>query len=392
MLWILLFSGVFCLLCAALYAPLTIRHYAIDLSKSLTQESFAQESPARESPESNLGAAPHGAKAPITIALLSDLHSGRIYQREILQALQDKAPDLIALSGDMVDDDEDMAGAWEFFAALAALLPHTPKLYVSGNHEFWSREIVQIKQRLRELGVVVLDFHAPCQRLHIAGQEILAFGVDDPYASAYDEQGRRKAHISLDGVLIDEAQWDRAKWRGGAWEQEWAQLVREHVRPKHCPLGSNKTPESNTLNSSRDFGVDSHVDYPVDSGVDSAPIRILLSHRPEFIKLFTSLPVDLILSGHTHGGQVRIPYLLNGLYAPNQGLFPRFGGGLYKLDSRPLESNTESSKPDSATTSTQNTPYAPQSQYLIISRGLSFNYRLPRVFNPPEVVFITLTR
>ena len=96
-----------------------------------------------------------------------------------------------------------------------------------------------------------------------------------------------------------------------------------------------------------------------------ADFSLLLSHRPEFTKLFSSLPINLILSGHTHGGQVRIPYLLNGLYAPNQGLFPKYAGGLYELDSS-------------------------KRQYLVISRGLSLNYRLPRVFNPSEIVFITL--
>ena len=58
---------------------------------------------------------------------------------------------------------------------------------------------------------------------------------------------------------------------------------------------------------------------------------------------------------------MRIPLLLNGLYAPNQGFFPRYAGGLYDLDGTSL----------------------------VVSRGLSIS-RLPRVFNPPEVVVIDL--
>lgn len=346
-LWFLLAGGALCLLCVALYAPLTTRHYTLQLTRF-----------AASAPESI-----HSAQPPITIALLSDLHSGRIYQEQILATLHAMPPDLIALSGDMVDDDEDMQGAWEFFTALNLHFPHTPKLYVSGNHEFWSGEIVYIKQKLRKLGVSVLDFHAPCQRLLLHGRDIVVYGVDDPYFSAYDEQGKRKPLNTKENPATSQDQWNRGKWKGGAWEQEWAQLVRAAVTP---------SPNCKTQSS-------------VDSSADSASFRILLSHRPEFIELFQSLPVDLILSGHTHGGQVRIPYLLNGLYAPNQGIFPRFAGGVYQLDSHASQSKAPDTRHAIASI-----PNPPRKQYLIISRGLSFNYRLPRVFNPPEVVFITL--
>ncbi len=89
--------------------------------------------------------------------------------------------------------------------------------------------------------------------------------------------------------------------------------------------------------------------------------KILLSHRPEFIEVYKTYDFDLILSGHSHGGQLRVPFLLNGLYAPNQGLLPKYAGGQYSLDDR----------------------------MFIISRGLSFRAKLPRIMNPPEVVVIT---
>lgn len=88
--------------------------------------------------------------------------------------------------------------------------------------------------------------------------------------------------------------------------------------------------------------------------------KILLSHRPEAVEFYNTLPFDIVLSGHSHGGQVRIPFLLNGLLAPNQGFFPKYAGGVYEL-----ENYTH-----------------------IVSRGVSFNPLLPRVFNPPEVVVI----
>jgi predicted MPP superfamily phosphohydrolase len=87
--------------------------------------------------------------------------------------------------------------------------------------------------------------------------------------------------------------------------------------------------------------------------------KILTAHRPENIEMYKKYSFDLILSGHTHGGQVRLPFI-NGLYAPNQGLFPKYAGGMY------THGNVTH----------------------IISRGLSINSRLPRIFNPPELVII----
>ncbi len=92
---------------------------------------------------------------------------------------------------------------------------------------------------------------------------------------------------------------------------------------------------------------------------------LMISHRPEWrrIKLFVEAGFDLILSGHTHGGQIRIPGLLNGLFAPNQGLFPKISGG----------------------------EYFHQQTVQIVSRGLTRDsFGFPRIFNQPELVIIDL--
>jgi len=90
---------------------------------------------------------------------------------------------------------------------------------------------------------------------------------------------------------------------------------------------------------------------------------ILAIHVPNGVESYLHYGFDLMLAGHTHGGQIIIPGLLNGLYAPGQGMFPKYGGGRYDFDR----------------------------QKMIISRGLSQRpFWLPRLGNPPELTFVTL--
>lgn len=95
---------------------------------------------------------------------------------------------------------------------------------------------------------------------------------------------------------------------------------------------------------------------------DEPGYTLLLSHRPEKIPFFTGLGFDLVVSGHTHGGQVRLPGLVNGLYASGQGLLPKYTGGCYQ------HGNT----------------------FHIINRGLAVYNFIPRIFNPPEITVIDI--
>lgn len=106
--------------------------------------------------------------------------------------------------------------------------------------------------------------------------------------------------------------------------------------------------------------VEENLDLTGINSLDNSLYTILLTHRPEYYDLYKEYRIDLALAGHAHGGQVRIPFLINGLYAPDQGFEPEHAGGYYDLDSYEL----------------------------IVSRGLSLNPKLPRVINPPEVVVI----
>lgn len=89
---------------------------------------------------------------------------------------------------------------------------------------------------------------------------------------------------------------------------------------------------------------------------------ILLAHHPERVDDYRKIDVSLILSGHAHGGIIRIPYILkNGLISPNEGFFPKYTGGIHKLGK----------------------------QKLIISRGIdNETVPVPRFYNNREVVII----
>ena len=108
-----------------------------------------------------------------------------------------------------------------------------------------------------------------------------------------------------------------------------------------------------------DIGFEARLDS-LNNSADFKVPKILLSHRPEKAELYKNSNFDITLSGHAHGGQVIIPFFINGLYAPNQGLFPEYAGGLYEMA---------------------------ENKYMVVSRGLYID-SLPRIFNPPELVWV----
>ena len=88
---------------------------------------------------------------------------------------------------------------------------------------------------------------------------------------------------------------------------------------------------------------------------------VLLSHRPETFGAYVNKNIDLVLSGHAHGGQFRLPFI-GGIIAPNQGFFPKYDAGTY------TENNTT----------------------MIVSRGLGNSVIPVRFNNRPEIVSVEL--
>lgn len=232
----------------------------------------------------------------ITVVVVSDLHSAVFGegQKELLTHISEAKPDVILCAGDMVDDMEPQEGAWTFFAGVVDI---APTYYVSGNHEWWSGEMAEIKQHIAGLGVQVLE--AGSQSLSLEEGTLVIGGVDDPVREAYDP----------------------------GWS--WTEAVKQTAEEMEKQEG----------------------------------VRIFISHRPERYQAYSNLGLDVVVSGHAHGGQVRVPLVLNGLFAPDQGFFPQRAGGLY----------------------------TDMDYTHVVCRGTGHTWKLPRVFNPPEMVVLDFT-
>jgi predicted MPP superfamily phosphohydrolase len=243
----------------------------------------------------------------LRIAQLSDVHSRDFGHgnRRLVAAVKAADPDLIAITGDLITDDEDQQVVLDLAAHLQKI---APVYYVTGNHEGRSPRRDGLEDGLRERGVDVLDGRTDTVRRD--GQELVVAGVDDPRVDRSGPGGGR----------------------GSRTDAQQATLMRDRL----AGLG-----------------------YP---SVD-APFTVLLSHRPELLDEYARAGVDVALTGHAHGGQVRIPGI-GGLYAPNQGMFPKLTAGVHR------EGNTQ----------------------MVISRGLGNSSPVPRVNDPTELVVVTLRR
>ena len=230
------------------------------------------------------------------IAHVSDLHNAEMGKdnEKLLDMLREADPDIIAITGDIIDSrNTDIDIALQFTKAAMEI---APCYYVTGNHEARASEFDKLKEGMIELGVAVLEDGRI--ELEQSGKTISLLGVKDP-------------SFQTDYLFGDSETVIQGKLQ---------EIINEE--------------ETYT---------------------------ILLSHRPELFEVYRESKVDLVLSGHAHGGQFRLPFV-GGLVAPNQGLFPKYDAGLY------TEENTN----------------------MIVSRGIG-NSILPfRFNNRPEVILIEL--
>ena len=230
------------------------------------------------------------------IVQLSDLHNAQFGEgnSRLLRMVESLAPDLIAVTGDMVDSrrtDGDVAVALaEQLSGLA------PVYYVPGNHESRLDGYEELEARLAAAGAVILEDRTVA--VEKDGGKFTLLGLTDP---AFFREG------------------------GG-------------------------TPQ----------GVELRLRALMET---AGEYTVLLSHRPELFEIYRRCGVDLTLSGHAHGGQIRLP-VLGGVIAPNQGFFPEYDAGC----------NEEGGS------------------VLVVSRGLGNSLFPFRVNNRPELVLIELEK
>ncbi len=228
------------------------------------------------------------------IAHVSDLHNAQMGEEneKLLAMLRKAKPDIIVITGDLVDSYHTNIGVALRFVEQATQI--APCYYVTGNHEARISELDELKSGLEAAGAVILEN----KRLEIErnGETITLIGVNDP-------------SFQTDYLFGDSA-------------AVMAKTLQELTADTYT---------------------------------------ILLSHRPELFDTYVANGMDLVFSGHAHGGQFRLP-LIGGLAAPNQGLFPKYDSGLY----------------------TQGITN------MLVSRGIGNSIIPFRIHNRPEVIVVEL--
>lgn len=231
------------------------------------------------------------------IAQVSDLHNAEFGKgnKELLELLSESKPDIIVITGDLVDAKHTDIGVALDFAKEAVNI--APVYYVTGNHEASLSQYRELKTGLETVGVVVLEDETI--QLRRDKEVVTLIGLSDPNFTLKDDI-----------------------------------------------FGETPAMVNTKLNSLAD---------------DESSYTILLSHRPELFESYAHCNIDLVLSGHAHGGQFRLPFI-GGLIAPDQGIFPKYDAGLFTNGSTNM----------------------------IVSRGLGNSIIPIRFNNRPEVIVIEL--
>lgn len=229
-----------------------------------------------------------GAFEDYRIVQISDLHNawfGR-NSRGLLDKIKQTEPDMIAITGDLVDANHTNTRRAVSFVEQAVEL--APVYYITGNHEVWLGESEEQKlmQKIEAAGAVSLQ------------NEAVSISKGD---SSFTLIGLQDENLT-----------------GG------------------------------TLNR-------------IAKELDPEQLQVLLAHEPQYIQSYSRSGVDLVLSGHAHGGQFRLPFL-GGIVAPDQGFLPKYTEGVH------VEGDTT----------------------MIISRGLGNSVIPVRLFNAPEIVCVDL--
>ena len=222
------------------------------------------------------------------IAQISDLHNKKFGkgQKNLLQKLEKYQPDIIFVTGDVIDSNHtNVEVALEFLEGAVKI---APTYYVIGNHEMWldADTLAELKSGMEKLGVYYVDNECLSIPYGETTYNLVGLDVDNLYGSKLDQ----------------------------------------------CM-----------------------------EMVDEDKFSILLAHEPQYFNRYCTIGMDLVFTGHAHGGQVRLP-VVGGLVAPDQGLFPEYTEGIHVEDQTTM----------------------------VVSRGLGNSIIPVRIFNFPEIVYVEL--
>ena len=218
------------------------------------------------------------------IVQLSDLH-GRWFgenQEQLLEAVRKQKPEMILMTGDWIDMDYELEDERCCQVAVKGLLEIAPVYGIIGNHEARAEHRTYMIGELKTMGVrMLLNENVVLQR---RGDRISLIGLRTPYYAPLKEEPAEQDQLE-------------AQYRSALKGLEAAGIEREER----------------------------------EEGGESDLYRIVMAHRPELIKLYAKLGFDLVLSGHAHGGLMKLPGGRR-LLAPGQGWLPQYTYGLHKKE------------------------------------------------------------
>ena len=241
------------------------------------------------------------------IVQISDLHNVKFGKnnQKLVDRIRECEPDMIVLTGDLVDSNHTIVDrAVQFVDEIVKICP---VYYVTGNHEYWleKSEYDELMDGLVSAGVVILDNQVV--EISRGDAKFRLVGLDD----------RSLADGTLEALLSDES------------------------------IRNNQAEQKEETADNEDSG--------------EKELTVVLAHEPQYLARYAGTGVDLVLSGHAHGGQFRLPFV-GGIVAPDQGFLPEYTAGEYYMN------GTE----------------------MIVSRGLGNSVIPVRLFNYPEIVCVDL--
>lgn len=261
-----------------------------------------------------------GLARDVKILFLSDLHD-RTYGKDnvtLLESIRSQSPDLILIGGDMLVGKEN-ASCDNALALIRELPKICPIICANGNHEQRLKDdpetygdvYEKYKKALEGCGVHFLENESI--RVELGTSDLAIYGLELPSAS--------------------------------------------YKKFKKTPLTSREISEYLGISENREGS------YRINAGKQEKKCyKILLAHNPAYMDAYLDWGADMVLSGHLHGGLVRVPGL-GGIVTPQGFLFPKYSGEMTQ------EGN----------------------QTVIVSRGLGTHTLNIRLFNTPELIALSLS-